>query len=343
MRGSALRAWQGKARQHFSGLPTRKIESFKYTDFSRLLPNLSLNMLETVEFLKSEIALDPFIPLFERLNFDACPLAALSLGYANRLEQFVPKDQEKLVWSSKSLDGGNCQASLVLIHVLEYRSIHIHIPANTCKTARMNTSLIMLRLDRGAEVSFHLDAQPSGSIAEVHQLQVWQEEDSSFNGLYANEGESLGRYDFQSFLMGARAKCRVAGFYRLSGTQHVDHHIKMEHWADETESEQFFKGTMEGKSHGVFNGAAIVHSGVNQAKIRQHNFNLLLSAWAEIDTKPELEIYADKVSAVHGAAIGHLDQEALFYLRSRGIQESMARQMLVEGFFEEVREFFGEH
>ncbi len=104
--------------------------------------------------------------------------------------------------------------------------------------------------------------------------------------------------------------------------RHADNHVSVEHLAPGCRSEQFFRGVLGGRSRGVFNGRALIQPGADGSSVRQSNANLLLSPLAEMDTKPELEIYADEVEASHGATVGQLDETAVFYLRSRGLERS---------------------
>ena len=118
----------------------------------------------------------------------------------------------------------------------------------------------------------------------------------------------------------------------LDGQRHVDNHVSVDHAAPDCSSEQFFRGVLGGRSRGVFNGRALIRTGADGSSVRQSNANLLLSDLAEMDTKPELEIYADEVEASHGATVGQLDETAVFYLRSRGLADSAARRMLTAAF-----------
>ena len=146
----------------------------------------------------------------------------------------------------------------------------------------------------------------------------------------------LARYDVHAHLRGEGASCTTNGTYRLSGQQHSDHHILVEHHASHTTSTQFYKGLAQDKAHAVFNGKAIIHADTREAAAHQHNHNLLLSRQAEIDTKPELEIYSDAVNCTHGATVGQLDTQQLFYLQSRGIEPVIAKQLLTQAFTTEV-------
>ena len=145
-------------------------------------------------------------------------------------------------------------------------------------------------------------------------------------------GARLARHELNVRLSGPGAAADLAGAYLLDGERHTDNYINVEHQAPGCRSEQFFRGVLGGRSRGVFNGRALIRSGADGSSVRQSNANLLLSPLAEIDSKPELEIYADEVEASHGATVGQLDETAVFYLRSRGLDEAAARQMLTTAF-----------
>ena len=139
-----------------------------------------------------------------------------------------------------------------------------------------------------------------------------------------------------SSLLGRGAKTGLNGVYLLDGNRHVDNHARVDHMAVGGFSEQYFRGIAGGNGRAVFNTAVCVHPGADETEARQSNANILLSARAEVDTKPELEIYADEVVASHGATVGQLDEQAVFYMRSRGLSEKQARQLLTTAFCRSV-------
>ena len=153
---------------------------------------------------------------------------------------------------------------------------------------------------------------------------------------YSHAGFDLGggliRHELHAELAGAGAHAAFTGAFVLDGQRHVDNHVSVDHAAPDCSSEQFFRGVLGGRSRGVFNGRALIRTGADGSSVRQSNANLLLSDLAEMDTKPELEIYADEVEASHGATVGQLDETAVFYLRSRGLADSAARRMLTAAF-----------
>jgi Fe-S cluster assembly protein SufD len=148
-------------------------------------------------------------------------------------------------------------------------------------------------------------------------------------------GGGLVRNNVHPVLAGEGAECLINGLFIGSGRQHLDNYMLVEHASPHCESRQFYNGILDGQSHGVFHGRIIVHKDAQKTDAKQTNRNLLLSDDAQIDTKPQLEIYADDVKCTHGATIGQIDETALFYLRSRGIDEHSARKLLLLAFANE--------
>ena len=122
------------------------------------------------------------------------------------------------------------------------------------------------------------------------------------------------------------------GLYLAQGSQHIDNHTFIDHARPHGSSREFYKGVLSGRSHGVFNGKIRVRKDAQKTDAKQTNKNLLLSEEALVDTKPQLEIFADDVRCTHGATIGQLDEDALFYLRSRGLGREDARSLLIHAF-----------
>jgi len=148
----------------------------------------------------------------------------------------------------------------------------------------------------------------------------------------AQLGAGLGRIDLNVRLAAPGAAAELTGLFLADDARHFDTHVHVDHLAVGTRSLQDYRGIAAGRGRGVFNGKSVVHEGAQQSQARQTSRNLLLSASAEIDTKPELEIYADDVKCSHGATTGRLDPAALFYLRSRGLNASEARAALTRAF-----------
>jgi Fe-S cluster assembly protein SufD len=148
-------------------------------------------------------------------------------------------------------------------------------------------------------------------------------------------GGALVRNNVHPVLAGEGGECLINGLFIGNGHQHLDNYMLVEHASPHCGSRQFYNGILDGHAHGVFHGRIIVHKDAQKTDAKQTNRNLLLSDDAQIDTKPQLEIYADDVKCTHGATIGQIEGDALFYLRSRGIDELCARKLLLFAFASE--------
>ncbi len=149
-------------------------------------------------------------------------------------------------------------------------------------------------------------------------------------------GGALSRHDIKAVLNGTGAECSLYGLTQLQGRQHVDHHTTIEHAQPHCNSWEYFNGIYDDRSRGVFNGRIIVRPGAQQTDSKQTNNSLLLSEAARADSQPQLEIYADDVKCTHGATLGPIDDRALFYLQTRGIETELARNLLTYGFGVEI-------
>lgn len=181
-------------------------------------------------------------------------------------------------------------------------------------------------------VSHCLLERESTQAFNVSTLRIQQGGSSSFASHSILLGGALVRNNIHPVLNGEGGDCLINGLFIANGRQHMDNYMKVEHAKAHCGSRQFYNGILDGKSRGVFHGRIIVHKDAQKTDAKQTNRNLLLSEDAQIDTKPQLEIYADDVKCTHGATIGQMDDEALFYLRSRGINETSARALLLSAF-----------
>jgi Fe-S cluster assembly protein SufD len=194
-----------------------------------------------------------------------------------------------------------------------------------------------IHADVGANVQYHKIQHDSLTATHMAHLFVNQRQDSTVHLHTLQVGARLGREDVYVNLLARGATTRVNGFYGLlADDQHLDNHVQIEHCSPHGTSEVLYKGILDKKSRAVFNGKIHVHKDAQKTQSLLANHNLLLSPTAEINTKPELEIYADDVKCAHGDTVGQLDADALFFLRSRGIDEPAARQLLTSAFAADV-------
>ena len=189
--------------------------------------------------------------------------------------------------------------------------------------------LTYVKLQDESEATDHIAAQEVRLAAN-----------SVFRAAHFDLGARLARNDLRVRLLGPGANAQMFGLFLADGRRHVDNQTRIDHEAGDATSFEHYRGIMNDHGRGVFNGKIIVHDGADGTDAQLNNRNLLLSRTAEIDTKPELEIYTDDVKCAHGATTGQLDDIALFYLRARGIPARVAKHMLVIAFAREILEQF---
>jgi Fe-S cluster assembly protein SufD len=166
--------------------------------------------------------------------------------------------------------------------------------------------------------------------------QSFQRRDSNFALTTVEIGGALSRHDINAVLAGEGAECSLYGLTQINRRQHVDHHTTIEHARPHCNSWEFFNGIYDEEARGVFTGRIVVKPGAQQTDSKQTNNNLLLSERARADSQPQLEIYADDVKCTHGATLGPIDERALFYMQTRGIEAEVARNLLTYGFGVEI-------
>lgn len=159
---------------------------------------------------------------------------------------------------------------------------------------------------------------------------------ANFSSHSISLGGALVRNDINAVLDGEGCECVLNGLYLAGGEQHVDNHTRIDHVKPHGTSRELYKGILDGRARGVFNGKIYVHKAAQRTDAKQTNNNLLLSEGALVDTKPQLEIYNNDVKCTHGSTIGQLNEEAVFYLRSRGVSAETARSLLTVAFAGEV-------
>jgi Fe-S cluster assembly protein SufD len=169
----------------------------------------------------------------------------------------------------------------------------------------------------------------------VATTQVQVGRDASFSTISISLGGRLVRNDINHVLSDG-SETVLDGLYAVTGEQHVDHHTEVDHTEPHGTSRELYKGILDGRSSAVFNGRILVRQDAQKTNSRQTNNNLVLSEDATINTKPELQIFADDVRCAHGATIGQLDADATFYLQSRGIDRQEARTLLIQAFAREI-------
>ena len=188
-------------------------------------------------------------------------------------------------------------------------------------------TLTHLKLQRESPKAYH-----------VGTVDVRQARDSHLVSFSFATGAALSRTNIYTELRGEGCGATLNGLYLGDGEQHIDHQTRIEHVEPNCYSREHYKGILDGSAHGVFNGKVFVHPAAQKTDGKQTNNTLLLSEKAQIDTKPQLEIFADDVKCTHGATVGRLDETSLFYMKSRGINARAARELLTYAFAADVLE-----
>ncbi len=193
-----------------------------------------------------------------------------------------------------------------------------------------------INCEEGSSVE-HVKCQRD-SLKAVHiaEVKAAVKKDSAFKSFTLSLGANLARNNINSFLEGTWAHTNVHGLFVIKENQHCDNYSVIDHKVPNTTSDQLFKGVLDEKSHGVFTGKVIVNPDAQQVNSGQLNKNLLLSKSAKVNTRPILEIEADDVKCAHGATIGQIDENQAFYLRTRGVSERKAQEILCQAFVQEA-------
>jgi Fe-S cluster assembly protein SufD len=188
-----------------------------------------------------------------------------------------------------------------------------------------NAVLDHYKLQRESEEAFH-----------IANTQIYQARSSVLCSHYMGFGGALVRNEVRALLDAPGCECTLNGLYLAAGRQHMDNHTVIDHARPHCASHELYKGILDGKAHGVFNGKIFVRQDAQKTDAKQTNQTLLLSDDATINTKPQLEIYADDVKCTHGATVGNLNADQLFYLRSRGLDVEAARALLIFAFANDI-------
>ena len=285
-------------------LPTPKVEQWKYTNLSRALGG---GLLEVVpEKIPEKIIHIPRGKVCEHI--------------------------EDIMWTAVDKSHQHLHLKIVLEDSAEATVFERHDGQGTY-WKNMSTEIVLGANARLNHVRLQTDSMDAVQTNIVH---ITMERDSYLNSFSLNLGGKLTRHDIHAVLKGSNIDCSLNGVSLLNGNQHGDTTILMEHTAPHCVSNQFYRTILDDASRGVFQGKVHVHQAAQKTDGYQLANTILLSPKAEMDTKPELEIYADDVKCSHGTTTGALDEEPLFYLRSRGLSEGEARMLLMQAFVDEV-------
>ena len=332
----ALRARSREALE--GGLPSKRVESWRFTPVKGLV-DVSFDEVPatvrveapsgvSVERVASHAQVGTVAPVEHFAGLNAARFSEVLVIRA------TGASDEPVVITYEAPGEGQVAHPRVL--VIAERTSELRLIERAAPGAGFVNAVTEVVLADGAHVDhvrLHL-----GLDRHVGMLAVQQGRDSHYTARVFSFGGALVRLDLRASLQGPGATCRAEGAYHVTDGECVDVHAVLDHVGPQNTSHQFFRGVLDGKGRAIFDGQSLVKRTAPGSEAHQSNGNLLLSDRATIHTKPHLEIDHDDVVASHGATSGALDEDAIFYLRSRGIPEAQARAMLTDAFLRAVIE-----
>lgn len=310
-------------------IPTPKSERWKYTNLPRALKNLALTPA-TLGWSDNVSLLNPDAP--GKAQYQDTVLWDLNTANSKDI---------KVIASDADIDvaakDGQWLSPRLVIHVKDNEELTV-IERQSGAGAYWKNAVIQIVVGKNAKLRHYrfFDETSSGVNTSFSHIKIAR--DGTYESFSLIEGEGFIRNQIHAEILGENAHCWLNGVNLLSGAQHADTTITIEHQAPNCTSKQTFKSVLADKAHGVFQGKVHVHQIAQKTDGYQLSNALILSPQAEMDTKPELEIYADDVKCSHGATTGRLDDAPLFYMRARGIPEREARALLIQSFCGEAVE-----
>jgi len=315
-----------------AGFPTVKDEDWKYTNVSRIISNKWRPSEETgweIDERDCDV-LSSFD--FERNGFAALNCAFGSFAVIRISKEAVTDDGLLFDYSGK-------KGEAIFPHfavVLEAGANATIIERYSSKAKCFTNAAVQIIVEDNASLT-HYRVQKDGAEAFNYGVtEVELHRGSKYNSTNINLGGAISRHDIDVKFNAEGGEAWVDGLYMLNDAQHHDTHSTIDHTVPNCTSHQTYKGVLNDKSRGVFNGKVLVREGAHGTDAQQSNKNLLLSNDARVDTKPQLEIFNDDVKCSHGATVGQIEEEELFYLLTRGLPETLAKNLLTYGFAEEV-------
>lgn len=238
----------------------------------------------------------------------------------------VTSTAEASLTASRSIivAGKSSEATVLETHLSFDESVYLSVPLTDIFIAE-DATLHYCKAQAESLKSFH-----------IGNTRIWQERNSHFDGFSFMNGAALTRNNLDIISNGEGTQSTLNGFYGTNGKQLVDNHSSMDHRFPNCTSNQLYKGILNGQSQAVFNGKIFVRQIAQQTNSYQLNKNLIVGTDCQVNTKPQLEIFADDVKCTHGATIGQLNEDEIFYLRSRAIAKRTAVKMLAHGFVEDI-------
>ncbi|MEJ7623574.1 MAG: Fe-S cluster assembly protein SufD [Pyrinomonadaceae bacterium] len=312
------------------GFPTVKAEDWKYTNVAPIEKFSWIFDGSRDEELDAD-----FLELLRRFNFERNGFAALNLAFAKIQVVRIPKETSIDEPIDFSFATGSGMAAFPHILIIAESGSKATIVESYGGSGFTNAGVQIVVGDNANLTHFRVQ-KDSPDAFHVGTTEVSLGAGSRYDSTNINLGGAISRHDIDVKFTAAGGEAFVDGLYMLNGSQHSDTHSIIDHQVPNCNSHQNYKGVLNDKSRGVFNGKVFVRENAHGTDAQQSNKNLLLSNEARVDTKPQLEIFNDDVKCSHGATVGQLEEEELFYLLTRGLPQTLARNLLTYGFAEEI-------
>lgn len=322
------------------GLPTNRLERWKFTNLPAKLKKLNFEYTPGKGTPVSDAPDWARARLEEALPGDArhhdMMLWDASNAHLDKAMFLQFTDQQKHVLKFQGFDGQYTCPRMFICVADHADSVLIEHCGG--QGAYWRNSVAQIRIGKNARLRHYRIQDDSKDAVYTQNTHICIERDGTYEAFTLTAGADLSRNQIHAELMAPNSQCNLYGLNLLNGQQHGDTTLTVEHHAPHCQSNQYYKTLLDGQARGVFQGKIHVDQAAQKTDGYQLSNNLLLSQAAEMNVKPELEIYADDVKCSHGSTTGQLDETPLFYLRSRGLNENQARQLLMEAFIGEVVE-----
>ena len=305
------------------------------------LPELS-SKIEGVEISllseKSELALGS-IAKPGKDAFAALNQATFQDGIFISVPKKTQVEKPILLLSFDQANGGQLIQPRVWIEVGDFSEVtFIDQSISLGESSYFVNEVVEVKGGVSSHVHYYRIQNEGKNVIEVSTIEADIQKDSTFNSVNISLSGDMVRNNLNLNLVGSNSEGNMYGIYLLNGKTHVDNHTNVDHTIPHAESNELYKGILADQSRGVFNGKIFVRQDAQKTNAFQQNNNILLSEDATVNTKPQLEIWADDVKCSHGCTVGQLDEEALFYLQARGIDKLQAKGLLLHAFAGEVLE-----
>jgi Fe-S cluster assembly protein SufD len=329
-----LRKLRVEAFEYFSetGFPTLKNEDWKYTNVAAIgKEEWSVTAPEQFDSIPD----NGFRELIANFRLDRNGFTALNMAFAEPTVLRIPKETsvaEPFEFNFATPGGAAAFPHILVIAEAGSKATIVESYSGSGFT----NSAVQIVVEDNANLTHYRIQKESAEAFHIGTTEVTVKRGSLYNATNINLGGAISRHDVDLKFAEEGGEAFVDGLYMVNGTQHADTHSIIDHQVPNCVSHQTYRGVLNDRSRAVFNGKVFVRENAHGTDAEQSNKNLLLSNEARVDTKPQLEIFNDDVKCSHGATVGQLEEEELFYLLSRGLPDTLARNLLTYGFAEAI-------